>query len=46
MGIGMMIVTEKEDADKVVEELCKVGEEATIIGEIVEGNKEVILCQD
>ena len=46
MGIGMMIVTEKEDADKVVEELCKVGEEATIIGENVEGNKEVILCQD
>ena len=46
MGIGMMIVTEKEDADKVVEELCKVGEEATIIGEIVEGNKGVILCQD
>lgn len=46
MGIGMMIVTEKEDADKVVEALCKVGEEATIIGEIVEGNKEVILCQD
>lgn len=46
MGIGMMIVTEKEDADKVVEALCKVGEEATIIGEIVEGNKEVILWQD
>ncbi|MFQ9696637.1 MAG: phosphoribosylformylglycinamidine cyclo-ligase [Zhenhengia sp.] len=46
MGIGMMIVTAKEDADKVVEALCKVGEEATIIGEIVEGNKEVILCQD
>lgn len=46
MGIGMMIVTTKEDADKVVEALCKVGEEATIIGEIVEGNKEVILCQD
>lgn len=46
MGIGMMIVTAKEDADKVVEALCKVGEEATIIGEIVEGNKEVILWQD
>lgn len=46
MGIGMIIVTAKEDADKVVEALCKVGEEATIIGEIVEGNKEVILCQD
>lgn len=46
MGIGMMIVTTKEDADKVVEALCKVGEEATIIGEIVEGNKEVILWQD
>ena len=46
MGIGMMIVTAKEDADKVVEALCKVGEEAAIIGEIVEGNKEVILCQD
>lgn len=46
MGVGMMIVTAKEDADKVIEALKVADEEAAIIGSIVEGNKEVILCQD
>lgn len=46
MGIGMMIVTSSADADKVMEALKVAGEEAAIIGSIVEGNKEVILCQD
>lgn len=46
MGIGMMIVVASEDADQVVSALHEVGEKATIIGEIVQGDKGVILCQD
>lgn len=44
MGIGMMIVVNKDDAQKVIEALHEVHEEATIIGEIVKGHKGVILC--
>ncbi len=46
MGIGMMIVVSYEDTDKVVSALHKVGEKATVIGEIIKGDKGVILCQD
>ena len=46
MGIGMMIVTSSADANQVIEALKVAGEDAAIIGSIVEGNKEVILCQD
>lgn len=46
MGIGMMIIVASEDADKVVSALQEAGEKATIIGEIVQGDKGVILCQD
>lgn len=46
MGIGMMIVTAKEDADKVIAALHAINEKASVIGEIVEGHKGVILCQD
>lgn len=45
MGIGMMLVVSQEEAAKVVEALESIGEEATIIGEIVKGNKEVVLCE-
>lgn len=46
MGIGMMIVVDAADGTKLVEGLAEIGEKASIIGEIVAGNKEVILCQD
>lgn len=46
MGIGMMIVVAKEDGEKLVEALKEVGEKASVIGELVAGNKGVILCQD
>ena len=42
----MMIVTAKEDADKVIAALHAINEKAPVIGEIVEGHKGVILCQD
>ena len=35
MGIGLMAIIDKKDADSVIEKLAAEGEEATIIGEIV-----------
>lgn len=46
MGIGMMVVVRREDAEKVMEALHAIGEKASVIGEIVSGDKGVILCQD
>lgn len=46
MGIGMIIVVAPEDATKVVEALYAAGEKASVVGEIVKGDKGVILCQD
>lgn len=46
MGIGMMLVVEKEDAKKVVDALAQIHEKAVIIGEMVTGTKGVILCED
>ena len=41
-----MLVVTKEEADKVIEALEQIGEAASVIGEIVKGNKGVLLCQD
>lgn len=46
MGIGMVIVVAPEDVTKVVEALYAAGEKASVVGEIVKGDKGVILCQD
>lgn len=46
MGIGMMIVVDAADSDKVLDALHGIGEKANVIGEIVSGDKGVILCQD
>lgn len=46
MGIGMMLVVASEDAERVVSALHEASEQATVIGEIVKGDKGVILCQD
>lgn len=43
MGVGMSIVVSKEEADKALEILKANGEDAYIIGEIVEGDEKVIL---
>ena len=43
MGIGMVIVISKEDVDKSIQLLNSIGEDVRIIGEIVEGQKQVIL---
>lgn len=46
MGVGMMIVVSPEDSEKVIQALRAIGEEGNVIGEIVAGDKGVLLCQD
>ena len=46
MGIGMIIVVAPEDATKVLDALHAASEKASVVGEIVKGDKGVILCQD
>ena len=46
MGIGMMLVVDAQDSEKVLAALHAADERAYVIGEIVAGNKGVILCQD
>ena len=44
MGVGMSVVVSKKDADKALEILKANGEEAYVIGEIIESDEGVILC--
>lgn len=44
MGIGMTVVVDKNDADKAVETLKAAGENAYILGELVESEEGVIIC--
>ena len=41
MGIGMAIIVPKEQVEKALEILKEQGEEAYLIGDVVEGNKEI-----
>lgn len=41
MGIGMVLVVGKEDEKKTLELLEKLGEDHVVLGEIIEGTKEV-----
>lgn len=43
MGLGMIFAVDQKDADKVLEILKDIDQEAYKIGELVEGNKEVLL---
>ncbi|WP_105619887.1 phosphoribosylformylglycinamidine cyclo-ligase [Vallitalea okinawensis] len=44
MGIGMAIIINKEDAEKAIEVLKTIDDEAVIIGEVVTGDEGIILC--
>ncbi len=44
MGVGMICVVAKEDAQKTLEVLKANGEDAYVIGEVVEGNEGVIMA--
>ena len=43
MGIGMAIIVPENEVEKSLEILKEEGEEAYLIGEVVEGNKEIII---
>ena len=43
MGIGMCIIVKDEDVKKTIDILKQSGEEAYLIGEVIEGNKEIII---
>lgn len=45
MGIGMMLVVKPADVNQMMEILRSCGEETAVIGEITEGEGQVILCQ-
>lgn len=44
MGVGMMVSVDRNDADKAVEVLKSAGEDAYILGELVESEEGVIIC--
>ena len=44
MGVGMVMVVSPEEADKTIEILKAHGEEAYVLGSVVEGEEGVILC--
>ena len=45
MGVGMTVVVDKADADKAVEVLKVAGEEAYILGELIEGDYGVVITE-
>ena len=44
MGVGMVVAVAREDADKAIETLAANGEDAVILGEIVEGSEGVVFA--
>lgn len=44
MGVGMSVVVAKEDADRALEVLRANGEDAYIVGEIIESEDKVVIC--
>lgn len=44
MGVGMIVSVDKNDADKAVAVINETGEEAYILGELVESEEGVIIC--
>jgi len=43
MGIGMAVIVPENEVEKAINLLKEAGEEAYLIGEVIEGNKEVIM---
>ena len=44
MGVGMTVVVDKNDADKAISAIRAAGEEAYVMGELVESDEGVIIC--
>ena len=43
MGIGMCLIVSNEETENSIKILKQAGEEAYLIGEVIEGNKEIII---
>lgn len=43
MGIGMAVIVPEDEAEKAINILKDAGEDAYLIGEVIEGNKEIIM---
>ena len=44
MGVGMVVVVSKEDADCAIEILRKNGDEAYLLGEVIKSDEGVVIC--
>ncbi|MCD7811850.1 MAG: phosphoribosylformylglycinamidine cyclo-ligase [Ruminococcus sp.] len=44
MGVGMIVSVDKNDADKAIAAINETGEEAYVLGELVESDEGVIIC--
>ena len=44
MGVGMIVSVDKNDVDKAIETLKSAGEDAYVLGELVESEDGVIIC--
>ncbi len=44
MGVGMTVVVDKDDADKAIAAIKAAGEDAYVLGELVESDEGVIIC--
>jgi phosphoribosylformylglycinamidine cyclo-ligase len=44
MGVGMIVSVDKNDADKAVAAIKAAGEDAYVLGELVESEEGVIIC--
>ena len=44
MGVGMVAAVAKEDADKALEVLKANGEDAVVLGEVIEGSEGVVFA--
>lgn len=44
MGVGMTVVVDKADADKAISAIKEAGEEAYVLGELVQSDEGVIIC--
>ena len=44
MGVGMVLCVDKDDVEKTITAISDAGEEAFVLGEIISGDKGVVLC--
>ena len=44
MGVGMSVVVSRDDADRALAILRENGEDAYVIGEIIESEEKIVIC--